>query len=64
MTDEATHQVKARLDFVAQENVLHEQLAKLNAELIRALSELARGPLGRVRPGASASESYRSASRR
>jgi hypothetical protein len=36
MLDDATRQVRARLDFVAQENVLHEQLAALNAELARA----------------------------
>jgi hypothetical protein len=33
MLDEATRQVRARLAFVAQENVLHEQLAALNIEL-------------------------------
>jgi hypothetical protein len=36
MLDEATRQVRARLAFVAQENVLHEQLAALNADLSRA----------------------------
>jgi hypothetical protein len=36
MLDEATRQVRARLDFAAQENVLHEALAALNRELLRA----------------------------
>jgi hypothetical protein len=35
MLDEATRQVRARLQFVAQENVLHEHLAALTAELAR-----------------------------
>jgi hypothetical protein len=36
MLDEATRQVEARLQFMAQEKVLHEQLAALNVELTRA----------------------------
>jgi hypothetical protein len=36
MLDEATRQVEARLEFLAEENVLHEQLTALNTELIQA----------------------------
>jgi hypothetical protein len=36
MLDEATRQVEAQVQFVAQENVLHEQLAALNVELAEA----------------------------
>jgi hypothetical protein len=39
MLDEATRQVEARLQFMAQENVLHEQLAALNVELARVRDE-------------------------
>ena len=36
MLDEATRQVESRLEFLAQENVLHEQLTAFNTELIQA----------------------------
>ena len=42
MTDNPTgEQVAARLDFVAQENVLHEQLSAITTELVAARQ---RGP--------------------